>query len=126
MKTYSQLSYEQRYPVERGRLCQISILNKMDFSQQMMAETIGVSQSTVSRELRRNTGQRGYREKQAQNLSDKRGQYARKPTKMTPGMVTLIALKREEKWSPEEPAPRSALGADFRLASKGKRPNHER
>ncbi|MBV1928447.1 MAG: helix-turn-helix domain-containing protein [Gammaproteobacteria bacterium] len=59
MNTYSQLTYEQR--------CQISILNKMNSSQQMIARAIGVSQPTVSRELRRNTGQRGYREKQAQN-----------------------------------------------------------
>jgi len=94
MNTYSQLTYEQR--------CQISILNKMNSSQQMIARAIGVSQPTVSRELRRNTGQRGYREKQAQNMSDKRRHSARKPIKMTPSMIDLIELKLEEKWSPEQ------------------------
>ena len=94
MKTYSQLTYEQR--------CQISILNKMASSQQMIADAVGVSQGTVSRELKRNSGQRGYREKQAQNRSDKRRQTARKAIKMTPDMIAFIELKLEEKWSPEQ------------------------
>ena len=94
MKTYSQLSYEQR--------CQISLLNKMGSSQIMIAEAVGVSQPTVSRELKRNTGQRGYREKQAQSFSDERRQTARKAIKMTPGIIILIESKLEEKWSPEQ------------------------
>jgi len=61
MKTYNQLTYEQR--------CQISILIKTGTSQQMIADLVGVSQSTISRELKRNTGRWGYREKQAQTKS---------------------------------------------------------
>ncbi|MDP0561857.1 MAG: helix-turn-helix domain-containing protein [Candidatus Endonucleobacter sp. (ex Gigantidas childressi)] len=50
--TYQQLAYEQ--------LCQISALKKSGCSQREIAEIIGTSQSTVSRELARNTGERGY------------------------------------------------------------------
>ena len=58
MKAYQQLTYEQR--------CQLYALNKTGFSQQKIALAIGVRQPTISRELKRNTGQRGYLYKQAQ------------------------------------------------------------
>jgi len=51
MNTYNQLSYEQR--------CQISILKKIGSSQQMLADAIGTTQSTISRELKGSAGQRG-------------------------------------------------------------------
>jgi len=70
MKTYSQLTYEQR--------CQISILIKTGTSQQVIADLVCVSQPTISRELKRNTGQRGYREKQAQTKSHARRQKSEK------------------------------------------------
>ena len=94
MKTYNQLTYEQR--------CQISILIKIGTSQQVIADMVGVSQSTISRELKRNTGQRGYREKQAQTQSNIRRQSAEKAIKMTPDMITLIEEKLEAKWSPDQ------------------------
>ena len=55
MRTYTQLTQEQRY--------QISALLKMDHTQIEIAKVIGVHKSTVSRELRRNRGLRGYRPK---------------------------------------------------------------
>jgi IS30 family transposase len=58
-KRYQQLTSEQR--------CQISVLIKSGLSQREIAAAIGVSQSTISRELARNTGERGYRHKQAQS-----------------------------------------------------------
>ncbi|MDP0561860.1 MAG: helix-turn-helix domain-containing protein [Candidatus Endonucleobacter sp. (ex Gigantidas childressi)] len=58
--TYQQLPYEQR--------CQISALKKSGLSQREIAEIIATSQSTVSRELARNTGEREYR--QAQGRTD--------------------------------------------------------
>ena len=68
----------------------------------MIAELVGVSQSTISGELKRNTGQRGYREKQAQTKSHARRQKAEKSIKMTPNMIVLIESKLEAKWSPEQ------------------------
>ena len=91
---YKQLTYEQR--------CQIYALKKRDMSQQVIADTIGVSQSTVSRELSRNSGERGYRHKQAQETSDDRRMLAAKATKMTPKMIALVESKLQLKWSPEQ------------------------
>lgn len=57
MRTYKQLTYEQR--------CQIEVLKKSSISQQEIAVLITVSQPSVSRELSRNMGLRGYRPNQA-------------------------------------------------------------
>jgi len=68
----------------------------------VIADVVGVGQSTISRELKRNTGQRGYREKQAQTQSNTRRKKAEKAIKMTPNMIPLIEEKLEAKWSPEQ------------------------
>jgi len=94
MNRYKQLTYEQR--------CQIYVLKKSDMSQQDIAEAIGVTQPTISRELKRNTGERGYRYNQAQYRSDERRSEAVKAIKMTPDMIPLIESKLREKWSPEQ------------------------
>lgn len=61
MKTYTQLTCEQRY--------QISGLK-----QGQIASEVGVHKSTISRELKRNKGERGWCPKQAQRLRDERRQ----------------------------------------------------
>ena len=91
MRTYQQLTYEQR--------CQISALKKSGCSQRKIAETI---ETTVSRELARNTGARGYRHKQAQERTEQRRAEASQPTKMTPDMITVIESKLRVEWSPEQ------------------------
>ncbi|MFS1524428.1 IS30 family transposase [Microbulbifer sp. 2304DJ12-6] len=93
-KDYNQLTYEQR--------CQISVLIKSGLSQRVVARTIDVSQSTISRELARNTGGRGYRHKQAQQKAEQRRKDAVKPTKMIPAMIALIESKLRLEWSPEQ------------------------
>lgn len=94
MGCYQQLAYEQR--------CQITVLKKRGCSQQEIADSVGVSQSTVSRELARNTGERGYRHKQAQEKSAQRRKEASKATKMTPSMIATIESKLRIEWSPEQ------------------------
>jgi len=94
MRTYQQLTYEQR--------CQISALKKSGCRQRKIAETIETSQSTVSRELARNAGVRGYRHKQAQERTEWRCAEASQPTEMTPDMITLIESKLRIEWSPEQ------------------------
>jgi len=94
MKTYKQLTYEER--------CQIYALNKSQMSQNKIAKQLNVSQSTISRELARNTGLRGYRIKQAQKLAQQRRENASKEIKMTAKLIELINLKLHEKWSPEQ------------------------
>jgi len=62
--SYTQLTQEQRYA--------IYALNKRGETQTKIAETIGVHKSTVSREIKRNTGGRGYRYKQAHRFAIRR------------------------------------------------------
>ena len=93
-KEYSQLTYEQR--------CQISVLIKRGDSQREIADAIGVSRSTISRELARNTGGKGYRHKQAQEKADQRRKDAVEPSKMMPEMISLVESKLRLDWSPEQ------------------------
>lgn len=92
--SYQQLTYEQR--------CQIFTLNKRHLSQREIAQEIGVNQSTISRELRRNKGGCGYRFKQAHTLAVARRKDACGPTKMTPQIISLIESKIRIDWSPEQ------------------------
>jgi len=49
-------------------------MNQADFGQAEIAQAIGFSQPTISKELRRNKGKRGYRHKQAGELAKARQQ----------------------------------------------------
>ena len=59
--SYSLLTYEQRYLIHH--------LLKIRFTQAKIARFVCVHRSTISRELKRNTGKRGYRYKQAQRMA---------------------------------------------------------
>jgi IS30 family transposase len=64
---------------------------------------LGVSQSTVSRELRRNRGQRGYRFKQAEAKAQARQAIRSKPRKLTASVRRKVEAKlRQMRWSPEQ------------------------
>ena len=93
---YLHLTCEQR--------CQIYALLQSGRSQAHIARQIGVDPSTISRELVRNTGARGYRFKQAHEKASQRRQEASdKPRKMTPDLVELIEEKlTQEQWSPDQ------------------------
>jgi IS30 family transposase len=83
--------------------CQIYALHKQGSSQQAIANHLGVSQSAISRELRRNRGARGYRFKQAQAKADARQAVRRKPRKLTPALRRQVEGKlRSARWSPEQ------------------------
>ncbi len=92
MRTYTQLTQEQRY--------QISVMLKIGQNQTEIAEVIGKHKSTISRELRRNQGQRGYRPKQAYEMSLNRRKKA-KP-RIQEATWALIESKLQEDWSPEQ------------------------
>jgi IS30 family transposase len=94
MNTYNQLTYEQR--------CQIYALMKTGNSQSKIGSAIGVSQSTISRELQRNIRLKGYRYKQTQNLSENRRLSTVQAYKMTPRLTRLIDSKLHQKWNPEQ------------------------
>jgi IS30 family transposase len=92
MSTYTQLTQEQRY--------QIYALLKMDHTQIEIAKVIGVHKSTVSRELRRNRGLRGYRPNQAHQLAVSRRDKSR--TRIGALTWALIETLIRQEWSPEQ------------------------
>lgn len=95
-KGYQHLTYDQR--------CQISALKKSGLSQNKIAKLLGVDQSTISKELHRNTGRKGYRHKQAHNKAVHRRHKATSVArKMTTDFVPFVELLiRENKMSPEQ------------------------
>lgn len=94
MGSYTQLTQEQRY--------QIYAFMKAGFSQTSIASEIGVHKSTVSRELSRNRGKKGYRPKQAHRLALDRREKACKHVKMTPAVIPLIEDLICQDLSPEQ------------------------
>lgn len=92
MRTYSQLTQIQRY--------QIYALLKMGHLQSEIATSLGVHKSTISREIQRNTGKKGYRPKQANQkaLERRKKGIARISESDWHLIERLIALD----WSPEQ------------------------
>lgn len=91
--SYAQLTREQRY--------QIYALKKAGHSQTGIAGLLGVHKSTISRELKRNQGHRGYRPKQAHLLAQQRHQD--KPRKQIKCETwVLIESRLRLDWSPEQ------------------------
>ena len=94
MRTYNQLTQDQRY--------HIAALNKTGATQANIGFAVGIHKSTVSRELRRNLGLRGYSPKQAHVLSDERRSAARKSIKMTGRLKKKIEGYVRQDWSPDQ------------------------
>ncbi|MEW7973634.1 MAG: IS30 family transposase [Candidatus Thiodiazotropha endolucinida] len=92
--SYNQLTENERY--------QIFMLKKAGHSQKEIAGLVGRSPSTLSRELRRNQGLRGYRPKQAQRLSDARRKGAYKARKVTRDVISAIESLIRQELSPQQ------------------------
>jgi len=90
------LTKEQRYV--------ISVLRKRGLKQKEIAQEIGVSASTISRELKRNSGKRGgYHAETAHSLSQERKERYCCNRKFTPSVEKRIRNHLEkEQWSPEQ------------------------
>jgi len=78
-------------------------MKKDNKSQAEIARTIGFSQGTISKELKRNSGQRGYRPKQAQAKALERRE-SKRPRKsvITESLADQIIVRLEAKHSPEQ------------------------
>lgn len=94
MRHYTQLTQGQRY--------QIYALKRAGFSQKTVASEIGVNPSTISRELRRNTGKRGYRPLQAHHKAQGRHQDKPKRIRMSPEHIAYIHKQIKAEWSPDQ------------------------
>jgi transposase, IS30 family len=93
MSTYTQLTQEERY--------QIYALMKAGHTLTEVAELLGRHKSTISRELKRNHGLRGYRPKQAQELAHGRRQKAHRHRISASHWNRAEELLRQD-WSPEQ------------------------
>ena len=92
MRIYTQLTREQRY--------QIYALLKAGQKQSEIARFIKVHKSTVSRELARNCGQKGYRPKQAHQFALNKRKKAR--YRIAASTWILIETLIRQEWSPEQ------------------------
>ena len=90
---YTQLTQEERY--------QIYALLKAGHSQTEIAMILNRHKSTISREIQRNTGLRGYRPQQAQRLTDERKATKAQPRISDNVWADVIRLLRQD-WSPEQ------------------------
>jgi len=92
MRTYHQLTQIQRY--------QIYVLQKTKHSQTEIAKVIGVHKSSVSRELKRNRGKRGYRPQQAHEKALERRVKA--VAQITVEVWETVEALLQQDWSPEQ------------------------
>jgi IS30 family transposase len=93
MKQYTQLTEHQRY--------QIYALMKAGHNQTGTADIIGVHKSTISRELCRNRGLRGYRPAQAQRLAQARRE-VRYQSRIPTALWRRVETWLRDEWSPEQ------------------------
>lgn len=105
MRTYTQLT--------RGKRYQIRALLKARFSQSEMAFFLKVHKSTISREIRRNRGNKGYRPVQAHEKALARRFAAAKRIKMTSEMIELVEHYIRQDFSPEQVS--GFLDREYRL-----------
>jgi IS30 family transposase len=94
LEKYTRINKENRFEIYE--------LKHSGLSVRKMAETIGKHPSTISRELKRNIGQRGYRPDQANALADARKKISKKSIKMTSDLVEKIEAMLLQDWSPEQ------------------------
>ena len=94
-KGYQHVTQDQR--------SQIYAFKSMDLSVRDIAKKLHRSASSISREINRNTGLRGYRAHQANELARERRSHAsRTPKKLTDKLKEQIESKLLEDWSPEQ------------------------
>lgn len=93
---YHHLNYEDR--------CQIYALEKNNITQNAIARQLFVHPSTISRELKRNKGKRGYRYKQAETFALNRRERANSEQSKMKDKTLKIILEKLclYQWSPEQ------------------------
>lgn len=91
---YNQLTQEERYA--------ISLLLQQEYNFTEIAKFLNRNKSTISREIKRNTGGRGYRYKQASLWAEIRKKSAKKHICFTPTIKRLVIKFLKMDWSPEQ------------------------
>ena len=94
-KGYHHLTYEER--------CQIQALIKRGDSISTIAKELNFHRSTISREIKRNSGQRGYHYQSANKKAIQRKLIVpQKNKKMKDELKNLVIAKLKIGWSPEQ------------------------
>ena len=91
---YIQITAEERHCIYH--------LKKQGLSQSDIARSLERSPATISRELQRNTGERGYRPVQAQAKALESRQHSPRNTRLTIDDFALVAKYTVQDWSPEQ------------------------
>ena len=99
--SYTHLTKEERY--------QIRAMLDANCTIRCIAGVLGRSPGTISRELNRNRGQRGYRPRQADQLANERAAASRRRPRITTRQWTEISRLIRLDWSPEQISARAAL-----------------
>lgn len=91
---YKHLTQDERYSIERMR--------KAGYKQNAIAELLDRSEGTISREIRRNMGKRGYRSGQAGDVAAQRRLESRKAKRFTAAVQKAVESYLQEDYSPEQ------------------------
>ncbi len=107
---HKQLSQVERY--------QLSALRKENFSIRQIAQNLRRSPSTISRELNRNRGLRGYRPLQAHHKARTRAKEARSSNvkRIEAGLFSLVEALLKLQWSPQQISHRLAKDYNLRIS----------
>ena len=105
--SYTQLTQEERY--------QIYALKQAGHNQSVIAEILGRNPGTISRELRRNRGQKGYRPRQAHHLALSR-RYNKASCRLEDQAWQKVKALIRKRWSPEQIAGRLAREGSMRIS----------
>jgi IS30 family transposase len=92
--TYHHLNREEPY--------QISALLKEGLNQSQIAVNLNRSKSTISREIARNSGFRGYRPRQAILLAENRSINSRNARQIERSDWLSVEIYLKSQWSPEQ------------------------
>lgn len=92
--SYSRVTWDDRI--------KIKLLLQQGKTNTEIAKVIGKNKSTIGRELRRNSGGRGYRPKQAQTFADSREEMKHQAYALTDELKKEIIKLLKKKWSPEQ------------------------
>lgn len=106
--SYKQLTFEQRVEI-RAYL-------KLGLALYKIAQQLSVHKSTVSREVHRNSGRKGYRPHQAQQLADWRRKSAIKKIRFTEAIKKQVIAYLAQDWSPEQIAGYLSVFEDLHIS----------